>query len=156
MKKIGVFVVLLVALAACKPEIKPIGDPLMAGAGLPGMWELAEVNTIDITLPVPEERDQSSILKDQSDKLVITFNADGTYTINERGVAPDIFGTEGSWMYDQEDFPTMLYFMPTGGDTVMTGLLNMPRTSDNNFGYTLTRNRCDKDYITLQYRFNRR
>jgi hypothetical protein len=156
MKKIGLFMVLLAAMAACKPEIKPIGDPLKAGEGLPGMWELTEINTIDITLPVPEERDQSAIMKDQTDRLVITFNADGTYAIDQLGVAPDIFGTAGNWMYDKEDFPTMLYFLPTGGDTVQTGLLNMPRTTDVNFGYTFTRNRCDKDYITLQYRFNRR
>jgi hypothetical protein len=156
MKKIGIFTVLLIAIAACKPEIKPIGDPLKAGEGLPGMWELNEINTIDITLPVPEERDQSGIMKEQIDRLVLTFNADGTYEVNERGIVPDIFGSEGNWMYDQIDFPTMLYFIPSTGDTLKTGLANMPRTTDNNFGFSFTRNRCDKDYITVQYYFNRR
>ncbi len=156
MKKIGSLVVLLAVLAACKPEIKPIGEPLKAGAGLPGMWELAEITTTDITLPVPEERDQSGILKDQTDRMVISFDANGTYEVSERGVAPDIFGTQGDWMYDKVDFPTMIYFIPTGGDTLKAGLLNMPRTTDTEFGFTFTRNRCDKDYITVQYNYNRR
>lgn len=156
MRKITAVVVLLVAIAACKPEIKPIGQAYKAGEGMPGTWELTTINSIDITLPVPEERDQSMLLKDAANRLVVTMNSNGQYTIDQRGIVPDIFGTEGTWMFNKEDFPTMMYFIPTGSDTVKTGLLNMPRTIDNEMGFSFTRNRCGKDYVTLEYTFNRK
>jgi len=156
MKKLTIIMVMLVAIAACKPEIKPIGPSYKAGEGMPGTWELTSITAIDITLPVPEERDQSMLRNDATNRLIVTMTSTGAYTIDQRGIVPNIFGTEGTWMYDKEDFPTMMYFIPTSGDTVKTDLLNMPRTIDNSMGFSFTRNRCDKDYVKLEYSFNRK
>jgi len=156
MKKFGNILVMAAILAACKPEIKPIGPSYAAGEGIVGSWELVEISAIDISLPVPETRDQSRILNDEANRMLFTINDDGTYTIDQQGVVPDIYGTNGDWMFDKSDFPTMVYFVPDGGDTLTTALLNMPRKIDNTVGLSFTRNRCDKDYVTLQYTFNRK
>jgi hypothetical protein len=156
MKKVTLIAVLLMAIAACKPEIKPIGDAYKAGAGMPGTWELTTINSIDITLPVPEERDQSMLLADVANRLVITMKESGEYTVDQRGIAPNIFGTDGTWMFDRIEFPTMIYLVPTSGDTLKADLLNMPRIIDNQMGFAFTRNRCTKNNVTLQYTFNRK
>lgn len=156
MKKIRAIFFLGVVLAACKPEIAPIGEPYTAGDGIYGSWEMTGISTTDITLPVPETRDQSRILSDAANRMQFTINSNGTYTIDNLGIAPDVFGAEGNWQFDQTDFPTMIYFIPTGGDTVKSALGNMPRTIDNTVGFTITRNRCDKDYISVEYTFNRK
>lgn len=156
MKKFGNILALLVVVAACKPEIKPIGTSYVAGEGIVGSWEMVGINTTDITLPVPESRDQSRMLNDVANRLQITIKEDGTYTIDQLGIVPDIFGAQGDWQYDKVEFPTMIYFIPDGGDTLMTGLLNMPRKIDNTLGFSFTRNRCDKDYVSLEYTFNRK
>lgn len=148
--------VLLLAMAACKPEIKPIGQQYVAGEGVTGSWELTEVSATDITLPVPETRDQSRMVSDVANRMQLTIKEDGTYTIDQLGIAPNIFGEAGNWQYDQVAYPTMIYFIPDGGDTLKTGLLNMPRKIDNTFGFSFTRNRCDKDYVSLEYTFNRK
>ena len=156
MKKLGNILVLLAVIAACKPEIKPIGQSYTAGEGVIGSWEMVEINTTDITLPVPESRDQSRILNDVANRLQITIKDDGTYTVDQLGIVPDLLGTDGDWQFDKVEFPTMIYFVPDGGDTLKAGLLNMPRKIDNTFGFSYTRNRCDKDYVSLQYTFNRK
>lgn len=156
MRKITTLLVLLVAMAACKPEIKPIGPAYKAGEGMPGTWELNEINAIDITLPVPEERDQSDMLADMSNRLILNINSDGTYVVAQRGIVPNIFGTDGTWMYNTGDFPTMMYIIPSGGDTLKTDLLSMPRSIDNQMGFSFTRSRCNKAYVTLEYTFNRK
>lgn len=148
--------VLLVALGACKPEIKPIGPNYKAGEGMPGTWELNMINAIDISLPVPEERDQSKMLENAANRLIITIDENGMYTVDQRGIVPNIFGNDGTWLFNKVDFPTMIYLVPASGDTLKANLLNMPRTIDNEMGFSFTRNRCDKDYITLEYTFNRK
>jgi len=156
MKKIASILALLVAIASCKPEIKPIGTAYKAGAGVPGTWVLNTAEVTDLTLPIPETKDISAFYTQNPERrLIITFNADSTYTVDQAGVGPKVFGSNGTWMFDTPDFPTALYMVTDIGDTVNTALLNMPRTTDNTFGFSFTRNRCDKDYVTYNYNFNR-
>lgn len=155
MKKGLSIVVLLALFAACKPEIKPIGTLNRAGAGIIGTWELNTVEVVDITLPIPEVKDISAYFAPQNRKLIITVNSDSTYTVDQAGAGPAIFGSEGTWKYDSPEFPTELQLLTSTGDTVSTALLNMPRVTDNAFGFSFTRNRCDKNYVTYNYNFNR-
>jgi len=149
--------VILAIVASCKPEIKSIGSEYKAGAGLPGTWELNKVEVIDITLPVPETKDISAFYTQKVErKLIVTINGDNTYTVDQAGAGPQIFGTNGTWMYDSPDFPEALQLVSNAGDTVNAVLLNMPRTIDNTMGFSFSRNRCDKDYVTYNYNFNRK
>ena len=156
MKKIATLVVLAALVFACKPEIKPIGEAQKAGAGIPGTWEINAVEVTDITLPVPETRDLSSFFANPDKKLVMTINRDGTYLVDQKGSGPQVFGDSGTWMYNTPDFPSKINFAPNVGDTVKADLLNMPRTTDNNFGFVFTRKRCDKDYVAYNYEFIRK
>ena len=146
---------LIAIIVSCKPEIKPIGESYVAGEGIPGTWTMSEIEITDITVPVPETRDVNALLDDPSNKMIVTMKADGTYTIDQKAYGPDIFGDSGTWMTDTAAFPTAITWYTDAGDTLETGLLSMPRTIDVDFGFTFTRNRCDADYITYNYRFNR-
>jgi len=156
MKKIIAIAFVLGLVVACKPEIKPIGTSYKAGAGIPGTWEMNKLEMTDITVPVPETRDLSILLENPSNKLIITIAGDGTYTVDEPGFGPQVLGTGGAWATDTVDFPTMIAWYSNEGDTLMTDLTNMPRTIDNTFGFEFTRNRCDTDYLTYSYSFNRK
>ncbi len=155
MNRILAAVVILGLIAACKPETKPIGSYYKAGEGIPGKWVMSEMEVTDITLPVAETRDLNVMLQDPMKKMIMTISEDGTYTVDQKAFGPDIFGTAGTWLTDTATFPTAITFLTNEGDTVETGLLNMPRVIDVNFGFSFTRNRCDKDYVTYNYRFNR-
>ena len=155
MKQIITSLMLIAMVVACKPELKPIGDFYQAGEGIPGTWMMSELEITDITLPVPETRDVNEMLKDPSKGMIVTIKADGTYTVDQKAYGPDIFGSAGTWETDTAFFPTEITWYTDAGDTLKSGLLNMPRTIDNEFGFTFTRNRCDRDYITYNYKFNR-
>jgi len=156
MKKIGKLVVLLAIVAACKPEIKDIGPRFVPGDGIFGQWELNNMNVTDLLLPVPEKRDFSGFLLKTDNRMVISFNTDGTYTIDQAGKVPQILGTQGSWAYNKVDFPTMIHFVSAEGDSLQVDLLNMPRTKDNNFGFSFNREKCEKEHINYEYKFIRK
>lgn len=157
MKKIASIIAIIALVAGCKPEIKPIGDAYKAGAGIVGTWELEKVEITDITLPIPEIRDVSAFYAQKAERrLILTINSDNTYTVDQAGAGPQIFGLNGTWMYDSPDFPSAMQMINNDGDTVNAALLNMPRTTDNIFGFSFTRTRCDKDYVTYNYNFNRK
>ena len=157
MKKIASIIAIIALVASCKPEIKPIGAAYKAGAGIPGTWEIDKVEIIDITLPIPESKDISAFynLKPER-KMIITIKDDNTYVVDQAGAGPKVFGTNGTWMFDTPDFPSALMLINNSGDTIKTTLLSMPREIDNTFGFSFSRNRCDKDYVTYNYNFNRK
>jgi hypothetical protein len=155
MRKIfGLFAILVLAVA-CKPEIKDIGPKYTAGDGIYGKWSLSGLTMIDITQPVPESRVLDSYVAQPSRQMIITFNSDGSYVIDQQGVIPADFGTNGTWAYNQTEFPSGINFYSSDGDTIASNLLNMPRTIDVNFGFEFTRSKCDAPYLTYQLTFNR-
>lgn len=156
MKKIATIAVLAIMVIACKPEIKPIGASYKAGEGIPGTWEISSVEVVDITLPIPETKNISAFFSDPNKKLIITINADSTYVVDQKGSGPKVLGESGTWFYNTPEFPSMVNFVPNGGDTLKADLLNMPRTTDNTLGFTFTRTRCDKAYVAYNYEFIRK
>jgi hypothetical protein len=154
----GLLILAIVGFSSCKPELKEIGPAYAAGEGIYGTWEIAEVNQIDLTQPIPESRNISSyLLADASRLLQLNFSKEGnSYTVPQPGILPRILGTAGTWKYDTLPFPTTLYFYTSNNDTVVAPLKNMPRENDVFFGFNLTRSdSCGTNYVRYEYNFKR-
>ena len=145
----------LMVLGACKPEVGPMGPSYEAGAGLLGTWELTNADQTDLSLPVPETRDISSFYQGASQKWVVQFNLDSTYSVNQQGPGFDVFGAGGTWRYDTPEYPTELHLMQ---DTVLTilPLGNMPRTIDQTLSLVYSRERCEKPSVSYELTFTRK
>ena len=145
----------LLAFIACKPEVGPIGPAYEAGAGIIGTWELSGADQTDLSLPVPETRDISDFYTNSSDKWVVQFNDDSTYSVNSSGPGFNVFGTSGTWRYNSPQYPSELHLTE---DTVITVLPlgNMPRTTDQNVVFVYDRVRCDKPSVSYKLIFTRK
>ena len=145
----------LLAFIACKPEVGPIGPAYEAGAGIIGTWELSGADQTDLSLPVPETRDISDFFTNSSDKWLVQFNADSTYSVNSVGPGFNVFGTSGTWSYNSPQFPSELHLTEDTVTTVLP-LGNMPRTIDQNVVFVYDRVRCDKPSVSYKLIFTRK
>lgn len=145
---------ILLFVIACKPEeTKTFGNYYPAGDGLVGSWELGKVTLTDLALPLPEDDDPTHFYDKQDTHWKITFNADSTYKVDEKGPGPDVFGDNGTWVFTNYPYPEG--FVLYGADTTTFSLSNMPRSNDVTVGIQFERNGCDKTYIRYTYEFNR-
>ncbi len=147
-------IILVVALIGCKPDVTPIGDYYPAGDGLIGSWVLDQVTLTDLSLPIPEEDDPTYFYNKFATHWKFTFNADSTYSVDEKGPGPDIFGDNGTWTFTNYPYPEGVVLYST--DTISIDLKNMPRANDMFFGLEFTRNGCDKNYIKYTYNLKRK
>ena len=145
----------LLAFTACKPEVGPIGPAFEAGAGIIGTWELSGADQTDLSLPVPETRDISDFYTNSSDKWVVQFNDDSTYSVNSSGPGFNVFGTSGTWRYNSLQYPLELHLTEDTVTTVLP-LGNMPRTIDQNVLFVYDRVRCDKPSVSYKLIFTRK
>ena len=145
----------LLAFMACKPEVGPIGPAYEAGTGIIGTWELSGADQTDLSLPVPETRDISDFYTNSSDKWVVQFNDDSTYSVNSSGPGFNVFGTSGTWRYNSLQYPLELHLTEDTVTTVLP-LGNMPRTIDQNVLFVYDRVRCDKPSVSYKLIFTRK
>ena len=145
----------LLAFMACKPEVGAIGPAYEAGAGIIGTWELSGADQTDLSLPVPETRDISDFYTNSSDKWVVQFNEDSTYSVNSAGPGFNVFGTLGTWRYNSPQYPSELHLTQDTVTTVLP-LGNMPRTIDPNVVFVYNRVRCDKPSVSYKLTFTRK
>ena len=145
----------LLAFMACKPEVGPIGPAYEAGAGIIGTWELSGADQTDLSLPVPETRDISDFYTNSSDKWVVQFNEDSTYSVNSAGPGFNVFGTSGTWRYNSPQYPSELHLTMDTVTTVLP-LGNMPRTIDPNVVFVYDRVRCDRPSVSYKLTFTRK
>jgi hypothetical protein len=130
MKKILSIAIIISLVSGCKPEPEgELGDPLSKIEGLKGSWEITSFKQQDPNNPVKEERDLSEFyIVDGQTPMKITFNADATYSVVP-GPGKNPFGPEGTWHFDNPDFPTTLTLMSIL-DTIDITLNSITRPSD--------------------------
>ena len=150
-----IVVAAFLAIAACKPEVGPIGPSYEAGAGIIGTWELTMVEQTDVTLPVPETRDVSDLYLDAQNKWEVAFNNDSTYSVNQKGPGFDVFGNGGGWRYNTPEYPSELH-LTQDSILVVLPLGNMPRSIDQHVTFLYARERCDKPSVSYQLTFTRK
>ena len=148
---------LLSAIWACKPEpYKEIGPRYDLAEGITGAWEIQMVDIEDITLPVPETRSISDFYTSGTEVLGLSFDASSEmYTVTNPQLPGNIFGTGGTFAFDNDEYPTMLSLYDASNDTIVVDLQNMVRSIDPNMGLSYTRTTCGIDYVRYYYTFKR-
>jgi len=144
MKKILIlaFAVAL-AVGGCRPEpFAPIGEPLDRVAGLVGDWNVVSVTQIDEVKLNLEEPDFSKDVTNLFDffEFAVSFTEGGAFTVAP-GDAPNFVGvTEGTWAFDDPDYPTVLQLTEAGGTEPSA---------------TFALNRLPQEDLNLELRFER-
>lgn len=121
-----------IAFSSCKEKIEgELGEPFDKVAGLAGTWELTSFIQKDLNNPVKEERDLSSFyIQDGITPLQLTFGeTDRSYSAAIE-VGRNYFGTEGTWGYDDDQYPSSIYLF-SETDTLTFDLGRMVREFDN-------------------------
>jgi len=152
---------LLVALSAimliwsCQPEeYKDLGPSYKIGPGITGTWVSNRVLQIDQATPVPETFDISDFFA--SDPLIMSFDYNSlTYTVEDQGAMKSFFGNSGTFMNNDDNFPSAMSMFTDQGDTLMVDLTQMVRTIDTRMGFRVSRYNCGEVNVIYDYDFNR-
>ncbi len=157
MKKLLVIAVVALGIISCQPDpYKSIGERQNLITGIDGTWEISDVKIIDLTLPVPEERDISDFFLAMNSKITVTFDSDAqTYTVKDVGALANPFGSGGTYTFNADDYPDQITFIDGSSSVIDFKLLNMVRETDNELGLRLTRSNCGENYVAYKYTFKR-
>ncbi len=157
MKRLGILAFLGLAVWACRPEpYKEIGDPYSVISGIDGSWSLDRVEVEDRSFPQWETREFTDFFVDNPVEL--DFNSsDNSYSITASSLDGLPFtSTNGTYAFDDPEYPSNLYLISTGGDTTMVELGNMVRSVDPLLLFQAMKSKCDAVYARYVYTFNRK
>ncbi len=156
MKKLAFFMFLTVLAVACRPEEpKEIGPRYSTSEGVSGNWLINEVVVVDESSPIKLERDITVFYSATAPNFGINLNVDArTYTVNDGAAVRHFFGDGGSFGFDDDEFPTLIYFY-TQGDTVEMAFNRATRSTDPFLDLSFERSACEKVYVSYQYLFTR-
>ena len=137
--KISLFILGLAVIASsCKPEVEgELGEPFDKVAGMSGTWELSTFLQKDLNNPIKEERDLSMVYINGVDQpLRLTFDAtERTYQV-EITNGRNFFGTDGTWSFDNDQYPTTL-ILDNATEVLEMNLGSVVRTFDNELSIEL-------------------
>lgn len=145
-----------VLMTACKKE-RPVLDPPQSKLeGINHQWKLIGVDQVDAASIEQATLDVSEAFIN-GDGLEITFNStDFSYSVDAKN-SPNYLGAGGSWEFDDNDFPSLIALMPTGGEAIVLPLLATVRPKDPYLKFGIDR-RCgteSKPYVGYQFTFMR-
>lgn len=144
------------ALVACRPEpYEEIGEAYSVIKGIEGTWSLDQVEVEDRSFPQWETREFTDFYLDNP--VEITFDAnDNSYAIAASSLDGLPFTSlNGSYAFDDEEYPSNLYLISQAGDTNMVELGNMVREVDPLLLFQAMKTKCDAVYARYIYTFNR-
>lgn len=110
----------LIVLASCFPDaLKEIGEPFSKKEGIVGDWRVISVTQIDEIAKKDGEIFFSMDLTDLFGfyEFEISFNADGTFGINENP-SPLFVDLRGTWSFEDEEFPKEVLLTAQDADEV--------------------------------------
>lgn len=157
MKRLLTLGMLALAIGACQPDpYKEIGDPYSVITGINGSWTLGAVEVEDRSFPQWETREFTDFFVDNPVEL--DFNAqDNSYSITASSLDGLPFNsTNGTYAFDDPEYPSNLYLISSGGDTTSVELGNMVRDVDPLLLFQAMRTKCDAVYARYIYTFNRK
>ena len=128
MKKIFTITIALALLAGCREQKTQLDPPGSKLEGINAQWTLVEVEQVDVASIQQSTLDVSkAFLKNGS--LDVNFNSsDFTYAVNSD--IPNYLGDGGSWSFDDNEYPTKIYLIPSGSDTIKLDMLSTIRPID--------------------------
>lgn len=156
MKRLAFFMFLAAAVSACRPEPpEEIGPRYSTSEGVDGTWLIDEVVVVDESSPIKLERDITDFYSATAPNFGISLDVDAkTYTVNEGTNVRHFFGDGGSFGFDDDEFPTRIYFYEQG-DTVEMSFNRATRSTDPFLDLSFERDACEKTYVSYQYLFTR-
>jgi hypothetical protein len=129
---------ILISVIACKKEIKDIGLPSSKIDGITAKWELKRCSMVDELSLIKETTtmgDFFTVKNSSKTQPNITFtyaNNVGNYTVDTANVLMNFFqAPAGKWSFDNNDFPTLVTFIPNGGTEFSLPLGATIRTVDS-------------------------
>ena len=112
-----VFIILVLALASCEPvEYGELGEPFSKIEGIAGTWKVTELVQVDETALAQGGLYTEQDLTDHFNfsNYTITFNVDAGSLPSSfdvvTGGSPSFIDTTGTWTFDNNDFPTEVWF----------------------------------------------
>ena len=155
MKKLFMIIALGLVIQGCREIPDKLDPPGSKLEGINANWSLVEVEQVDIVSIQQATLDVSkAFLKNGT--LQMDFNSsDFTYSVNAS--TPNYFGDQGSWFFDDNEFPTLIKLIPDGGDTITLNLLSTIRPIDAYLNFTMNRT-CgpqNMPYIGYNFKFIR-
>ena len=147
--------ILAATISSCKedrPTLQPPGSKL---EGINATFELYEVSQVDeLTLSFNKERDVTAAFLG-TNPGTITFDSENfTYSV-EANDSPNYLGTEGTWAFDDNEFPTMITLNTSDGRTLELPMLATIRPQDQHLKFMLTKSCNGETNLSYKYNFKR-
>lgn len=157
MRRLVILGVLGLAVWACRPEpYQEIGDPYSVISGIEGTWGLDRVEVEDRSFPQWETREFTDFFLDNPVEIVFVAS-DNSYSISANSLDGLPFtSTNGTYAFDDPEYPSNLYLISASGDTTSVELGNMVRSVDPLMLFQAMKSKCDADYARYVYTFNRK
>lgn len=156
MKKFLSLAILALAIVACRPEpFQEIGNPYSVITGINGTWTLGTVEVEDRSFPQWETREFTDFFQENPVELVFDAS-DNSYNITANSLDGLPFtSTNGTYSFDDPEYPKNLILVSSTGDTSSVELGNMVRDVDPLLLFQAMRTKCDAVYARYVYTFNR-
>jgi len=134
---------------ACKKEKLELEPPSSKVEGISDTWVLKEVTQVDEANPLfPEMEVSEAFIGNQA--LEMSFESTNfTYSVEE-GDSPNYFGTNGTWSFDNNEYPTLVNIVHDGKEEVLQ-LLRTVRTVDQTFEFQYFRT-CENGKRVVSYK----
>lgn len=136
MKKITIIIAIFISFIACKKELKELGPPSSKIDGIKATWELKSCSMIDELSLVKEATPMGDFFTNNpiNRKPNIKFEVISgvkTYTVDTTNLMVNFFESPtGTWAFDNDEYPTEVQFIPTGGTLFSLPLGASIRTVD--------------------------
>lgn len=138
---------LLFIVGACKKDvIPPIGEPASKLAGINATWRLTKVEQFDDKVAGDSKTfDITSFFTTGSAPTIQFDSAAKTFRYNA-GAAPNFLGDSGSWRFDDDNYPTVIFAKDGTAGRERTWVLGGPtRPVDTQLKLAIRRNGCAAD-----------
>ena len=146
----------------CEKKTYTLDPPPDKVQGLDGEWELYSVIAVDEVSLAKEERDLSDfyIGDGTTEVLTVTFNSDDkTFVITAGEIGRNYLPSEGTWSYDDNNYPEYIYLEDDNGTITTLKLQGPTRPQDQvlkfSFQRTCTVGGESIEYVGYRYEFNR-
>jgi len=156
MKKVVLVSAMIFLLATCRPdEFKDIGPAYSTTEGIDGSWQIFSVEVVDQTIPGTDVKDLSAFYTSQPALMQMEFSSDdNTYSVtNSVPGAP--FGSGGRYAFNDPEFPSQIYLIPAGADTLTLNMASMVRPIDPFLTISKPTIGCDQPFALYNFTFKR-
>lgn len=156
MKKVITLALIGLLFWSCQPDpYKEIGEAYSVVSGVNGTWELAAVEIEDRSFPQWETLDVTEFFTENP--VSINFKStDNTYAISATSLDGLPFTSmNGQYTFDDEEYPTSMFFIDANSDTTEVSLGGLTRSIDPNLVFESLKSKCETEYARYIYTFNR-